>query len=118
MTQPAERPLEYRRTENVTLRKVLVRWEKFRLLYNGLLVFAVVGATAALHPSYLGNEGFWGECVITGLIANIFFCLGPLVDAWLLALGRFHAAVGIVLFTAGTVLSFLLAVIEAAVGIH
>src|ERR1035437_4280567 len=98
-------PLEYNRATGITARQVLLRWEKFRLIYNALLIATVFGISLLVHPHVLALGTFWMEAVLAGVLANVCFCLGPFIDIWLFALGCFRPFIGLVLFFIGTVLS-------------
>src|SRR5690349_15320831 len=79
MTRPPETCLEYHRPETSTLRQILLRWEKFRIIYNILLIAVAVATTALAHPRNMTDPDFWLAAALAGLLANICFCLGPFV---------------------------------------
>lgn len=84
------------------LGRVIVTWEKLRLLYNGigLLPTVLIVIVAGSHPFEIAGCAF---------LANLCFCLGPLVDGYLTWFGFRHRAVTVVLFVLGTFLMLLLA---------
>jgi hypothetical protein len=62
-------------------------WESRRLAYNlavgtaGVLSLAVIAVLDALPPAPRLPGIPWGFILVYGLLANLFFCLGPTVDA-------------------------------------
>ncbi len=84
------------------LGRVMVTWEKLRVLYN------LMGAVPTLLIA------FWlpvslKRLLLVALFANMCFCLGPLVDGYLTWFGIRHPAVTWILFVLGTLTMLLLA---------
>ena len=67
-----------------TLRRTLLAWEKLRLLYS-LFVGSFIAWQVGRFPMW-GDPGLWNLLVLLLLIFNVFFCLGPLVEAYTLFL--------------------------------
>ena len=92
----------------LTIGRVLVTWEKLRILYNAILgvealfVF-FVGWRAAVH---------FDDIVITigvgALTANVCFCLGPLMDGYLSWFGLRSYAITACLYVVGLGIAVLL----------
>jgi hypothetical protein len=85
-------------------------WESRRMAYNlavgaaGIISLGVIGLTDALPPQPRGPGIPLGLILAYAVVANLFFCLGPAVDAlvcrrW----GPNFAAVGPTLFRYGFV---------------
>ena len=93
--------------------RACLAWERLRLVYN--LVLLVVGLACSwrlrdTHLFLLG--GYWGGVVLFGTIANVFYCLGPLLETYACALcGREMDRQRYLLFAAGLFLSMRVVVI-------
>ena len=65
-------------------------WEKLRVVYN--LVLLVEGLTwlwpmwevekVTENPYYRMGPFLWGGAILFGVVANVFYCLGPLAEVW------------------------------------
>ncbi len=97
-------------------------WESRRLVYNmcvggaGLVSVGVGALLAALPPAPLPSFMPWGAAVVFGVLANVGYTLGPVVDLLLrkVLAGR-AAAIGPVLFRYGFVFSMGLALLPIPV---
>ncbi len=78
-----------------SLGRVLVTWEKLRVVYNviGAIPAIVLVVVFSLSP---------GELVACAFAANLSYCLGPLVDCYFTWFGFRHRAVTGILFVLGT----------------
>ncbi|MCY2932080.1 MAG: hypothetical protein NTV86_21825 [Planctomycetota bacterium] len=88
---PTTRPAEAVRLEQ--LGRVIVTWEKLRLVYNAIGFFPAV--LIVMIPTLyqpLVKLAVWA------ILANLCFCLGPLVDGYLTWFGFRRKAVTVVLF--------------------
>jgi len=86
------------------LGRLFVCWEKLRIYYN------LIGALPALLIVAVRRDAEAAVTVILGgLGANLCFCLGPLVNGYLLWIGVRDRAVTYILFAAGSGLMLLLA---------
>lgn len=101
-----------KRKNSPQLRKMLVSWEKLRLLYNGvLLVLGVLLLFAFFSPAFL--SAYWLDVMFGSLMvavmANIAFFLGPLVEAYTTAfLGlQWRPGARVVVLLAGLIFSAL-----------
>lgn len=101
-----------KRKNSPQLRKMLVSWEKLRLLYNGvLLVLGVLLLFAFFSPAFL--SAYWLDVMFGSLMvavmANIAFFLGPLVEAYTTAfLGlQWRSGARVVVLLAGLIFSAL-----------
>ena len=93
-----------RRSKLEELGSVIVTWEKLRLLYNaiGFIPTLLIALVVRAHPF---------ELVVCVFVANLCFCLGPLVDGYLTWFGFRQRAVTVILFVLGTLLMLLLAIV-------
>jgi len=64
--------------------EVLKRWEKLRLLYNAVLIPWTVLLIAVLPG---GGTAGPAEVLVGGVVANVCFCLGPVVETYLAWVG-------------------------------
>jgi hypothetical protein len=90
--------------------KVVVMWEKLRLLYNAIMIpFAVLMFAA----KYLFTQGVAMQdpaiLPVGGILANLFFCVGPTIDGYLTWFGFRHRFVTAFLFISGVACTMLLA---------
>lgn len=60
------------------------QWEKLRLLYNAVLIPWTILLTAVLPG---GGTAGPAEVLVGGVIANVCFCLGPVVETYLVGIG-------------------------------
>ena len=91
-------------------RRVLIRWERLRLVYNVLMLVVAIGTAAwVLAPpgTYTGGP-FLKYFAYRAVQANILFCAGPAVDLAVSWLGLRSRVVTGVLFGCGTVVSIFL----------
>lgn len=70
-------------TLGLIAKRVFLEWEKLRVLYNGLLIVV----TLLLGSSHLNTIEFWGAAVVGGVICNVCFFLGPIVETYVTWLG-------------------------------
>ncbi len=81
---------------------LMVTWEKLRLLYN------LIGLAPTLFIAVVAQSPIV-ELAACVFVANLCFCLGPLIDGYLTWFGVRQRAVTIILFVLGTMLMLLLA---------
>ncbi len=89
---------------------ILLRWERLRLYYNGILITAVLLLTSVVFPNLFLEVDFWGCVVVGGVISNLCFFSGPLIEGY----GRFFCVwndmLTILLFLAGLIFTALMAI--------
>jgi hypothetical protein len=93
---------------------VIGRWEKLRLVYNGLLVLLVLGTTFVAFPQHAGFPEYWMSIAAGAVAANVCYFLGPLIEGYVTCFGGWHFVLTILLFCAGTLLAAGLAVASIA----
>jgi hypothetical protein len=81
---------------------VALTWEKLRLVYNVIGFFPTALIVVVIRPPFI-------EVAFCVFLANLCFCLGPLIDGYLTWFGIRHRAVTVILFALGTLLMLLLA---------
>lgn len=64
-------------------KRVFLDWEKLRLAYIGILV----AFTLLLGASHLDKFEFWFVTILGGVIANVCFFIGPIVETYVTWLG-------------------------------
>jgi len=78
----------------VAFRPLVMKWEKYRLVYNTALVVTTIFCMLAFGVSPLDIVFwfcvFWGACA-----ANILFMLGPSLDGYLQVAGLRHRVIGL-----------------------
>jgi hypothetical protein len=82
-TYQAALPLFNIRASEPTFMEVFFAWEKLRLLYNSMLIVAVLGT--ALKAGYSMLVGIF--FVEPAIYANLCFCAGPVAEGYLTWLG-------------------------------
>jgi hypothetical protein len=94
----------------------LRKWERLRLLYNAILIPFVVVVTLLLRTRHLGEAGYWESVSIGGIVSNVCFCLGPILEFYLVRLGANARTARGWLFALGTAFTALAAL--ANVGMY
>jgi hypothetical protein len=84
------------------------RWEKLRLLYNAVLGFETIG-TLAFHPSKQPPVEVITWLILLAGLANLCFCLGPVLDGYAHWMGLRSRATSLSIFGLGTLFAMLLA---------
>ena len=87
------------------------KWEKYRVIYNAVLVFETVGLSLLL---LLVGVPFWadviGLAIIGAFVCNFFFLLGPVLDGYCQWIFKSrNQAYGLAILILGTLFSALLA---------
>jgi hypothetical protein len=105
-----------------TTRSVIGWWESRRLAYNlsvgaaGLLSIGAITLSEALAPNSHATAIPWGGVLVYGIVANLFYCFGPIVDAvvcrqW----GAQYAPIGATIFRYGFVFAVALSLLPIPV---
>ena len=79
-------------------KRVFLAWEKLRLAYIGILVTF----TILIGLPQLGQLGFWVLAIFGGIVANLCYFLGPIVETYVTWLGFRSLAVRWTMFVLGT----------------
>ena len=99
------------------MQKIIIRWERWRILFNLLLL--LVGLKSSFPLIYIWGISFYIFCAgIYAIFANVFYNLGPMIDiyftAWNIDIGNWRY----VLMISGTIFSmFLTYIIGLASGL-
>ena len=83
--------------------EAIVYWERLRIVYNALLVAVSLGVL--LLTFGLGSLSNWIELVLGALLANLCFCAGPIVSAYMAWFNIRSRGFDLLMFGAGTTLS-------------
>jgi hypothetical protein len=94
---------------------VLKQWERLRFVYNAILIPWTVFIVVVFQRRASGSE-IWPALVMCGVIANVFFCLGPVFEAYLVWVGASPRLARRWLSALGTALTGLAA--AATVALH
>ncbi len=87
------------------LGRVVVTWEKLRLVYNVVVGVAALLLTM-LMPGHILVRPQLVERIVEGAIfANLCYCAGPMIDGYLTWFGVRHPLITAGLFAAGTFLT-------------
>ena len=90
--------------------KTVVAWERLRLIYNTVMGPFVLAVVAFSHTIAARDYiELFAEIVAGGVLANLCYCAGPIIDGYLTWFGFRHRWVTIILFLCGTMLTMLLA---------
>lgn len=96
-----------------TIGEMLILWEKLRLAYNAILSLIVIGFVVFSFRGSLLSISLLAPLVVLAIAANLCFCAGPTVVAYLCWAGApppVARTTTYILFTLGTVLASMLAV--------
>lgn len=97
----------------VDFRPLLIRWEKYRLVYNAALI-ATTLLSLSVSLSKAVRPELWFVIFIGAIIANLLFMLGPSLDGYLQVAGLRHRGFGLFIFGCGTLLAVCLAAMTVA----
>jgi hypothetical protein len=89
--------------------RLFLRWEKLRLLYNGILLTVTLLALVASPIPRIWTAYPLISLVVLCLAANVCYCLGPVINGYAYWFGLRNRLVTIFLFSAGTLFSVVLA---------
>ncbi len=93
---------------NVPELRLFFRWEKLRTFYNTVLVVETQ-LSFLLYPPPLPWPELVSWLVILAVLANVAFCLGPVLDGYANWLGLGGLVTSLVIFVLGTIVAALLA---------
>jgi hypothetical protein len=93
---------------------VLKQWERLRFVYNAILIPWTV-LVIVMTPRRVASSEIWSAVVMFGVIANVFFCLGPVLETYLVWLGASPRTARRWLFGLGTAFTGLAATITVMV---
>ena len=68
------------------VRSAILGWEKLRLMFNFLLLLLGLILSWDLQSHFGGGHVYAFWVAVYGLTANAFYCLGPLIEIYLLIL--------------------------------
>lgn len=94
------------RERSDSARTVFLAWEWLRLGYNAVLALVVV----VFAGSSLAEFDFWEFLALGAFVANICFCLGPVMEGYLSLVGIPRRAVRWLIFVPGVLFACVLAV--------
>lgn len=80
---------------------ILRRWERFRLVYNGVLVTLTLVLSVIISPALLFQLPHWLALAVAGLFANLCFFTGPAIEAYGRYFRLWHIAMSYGLFLLG-----------------
>ncbi|MEW4570823.1 hypothetical protein AB1L88_23400 [Tautonia sp. JC769] len=84
----------------------MARWERWRVLYNLVLVVEVMGIVIGMDRWQWMTEAEFCELLVLGALgANLCFCAGPVVEAYLRWLGVKGEMLGPLLFGLGMIVA-------------
>jgi hypothetical protein len=93
-------------SERESAHAVFAAWEKLRIVYNVILSLVVLSCMFRFSRSEVPSLPYLTYCM---LMANVCFCLGPVVEGYLAMLGTQRRIVRIAVFSVGTLFASLLA---------
>jgi len=99
-----------------------MRWEFMRLIYCGICVTATVGfmflfdnfPTDVIPVRGAPSTSSWAKYIVAGVIANVCFLAGPVVDTYVSWLGFKSKWFSIALFGVGTTFTVVAAFLAVA----
>jgi hypothetical protein len=84
-----------------------LRWEKLRLFYNAILLIETFLILMSFSPKARLLSSIF-PCLGLAFLANVCFCLGPVLDGYARWIGLRHEVVTGLIFGLGTLLAMLL----------
>lgn len=90
------------------LGRLMVTWEMLRMVYNLVGLVPTVLVVLVTQPPII-------EVAFCAFLANLCYCLGPLIDGYVTWFGFRHRAVTVILFVLGT-MSMLVLALGYAIG--
>lgn len=111
----AGQKLDAKNVRLIRVGRTFVTWEKLRLVYNLILLCVTVltcGFCVMCLPVSIDEGDLIGRVIVGALLANLCFCLGPLIDGYLSWFGWRSTFSTSVLFLFGTLLSIVLAALS------
>ncbi len=87
---------------------IIKRWERLRIVYNAVLIPWVL---AILLTSQTAPPGIVLMIVPAGILANLFYLLGPAVESYMTWFGFWHGSLTLLVFIAGLGFTALMALI-------
>jgi hypothetical protein len=105
-TTDSAMPLPNIRAAEPTFMEVFFAWEKLRILYNGLLIVAVLGVALKSGYSMLAGIFFLEPAIY----ANLGFCAGPVAEGYLCWFGLPRRTCRWAIFASGFLLTLTFAV--------
>ena len=91
------------------LKTVCLTWEKLRVVYNLILFVEALACHMYLRQvlqGFLADDQYRLGIILFGVVANMFYCLGPLLETCAyVVLGRRIQRARLLLFAAGLVFS-------------
>lgn len=87
-----------------TLRKAFIAWERQRVLYT-VFIASFIAWKIGRFPLW-PDPGLWNLLLLLVVVANVFYCVGPLIEIYaLLFAGVACERARILLFGIGTLVS-------------
>lgn len=87
--------------------RIVVAWEKLRLIYNAVLVVLVLGVIAIAAPAMATSLELWAGLLAGAIVANLLFLAGPGAEIIAALFTRYRVSMRTILFLAGLLLSAL-----------
>ena len=97
----------------VDFRQLLIKWEKYRLVYNAALIATTILSVFVSPSGSIGIELF-AVVLFGAFFANLMFMLGPSFDGYLHVAGLGHDFVGLFIFGCGTLFAVVMAALTVA----
>ena len=88
-------------TDPVSARAVFIAWEQLRVVFNVVLLLLV----AIVGRDFWSEPGFVRFVTKAGVLANVCYCIGPVLEGYLALAGAPRRTLRIALFGGGLVLA-------------
>lgn len=95
---------------------ILKRWERFRFIFNSVLICLTLLLSVLLVPQLLPRPFYWAQLGLGALITNLCFFTGPAIEGYGRYFQVWNLGISIALFSFGLLFTCLLA--SAFVIIH
>lgn len=94
---------------------ILRRWEKFRLVFNAVLIALTLGLSVVIVPHLLLSPLYWMQLCIGGLVTNLCFFTGPAIEGYGRYFQVWNLGMSVALFVIGLCFTCFLATVFVSV---
>ncbi len=90
---------------------ILRRWEKFRMVFNAVLITLTLALSLMVDPQRLFTPLYWIQISLGGLITNLCFFTGPAIEGYGRYFNLWNFGLSVALFVVGLLFTCFLATV-------
>jgi hypothetical protein len=87
------------------IKSAMIGWEKLRIVYNGVLLIVGLWCSWELRADFGGASSYAFWATAYGIMANVFYSLGPLAEIYYTCLAGPIVRFRLVVFAGGLLIS-------------